>query len=95
MQKPKGVLAIYDNGGETADRYTVYYRKPQGWPEGFRGRYFPCVGMSAHPFHPQGVGMHDEGMPGEHNGRRIQFRALPPDCQRLVIQDTKAEGKAS
>jgi len=79
----------YDNNGKTADRYTVV----------FTGRYrhktggsFLHVGMSANPFHPQGVGMHGESdrqidYPRyAHLGRRVRFDALPPACQRLILQ---------
>ncbi len=79
------IHSIYDNGGETADRYTVFY--------GGRGTINPhngmraYVGMSASPFHPQGFGQHGEGKPGRHNGKRITFDQLPADCQKLVNQD--------
>ena len=45
------ILEIRDNGGETADRYTVIYTTKSG-------RYNDAVGMSEHPFHPQGFGQH-------------------------------------
>lgn len=94
--RPKWIRA-YDAGG-TGDRYTVI----------FTGRYrhrtggqFLVLGMSAHPFHPQGVGMHMShaeqiDAPAGwapaigrrcHLGRRIPFDELPPDCQRLVLSD--------
>jgi hypothetical protein len=96
---PKCIRA-YDNGGETADRYTVVYT----------GRYrgngnFQCVGMSASPFHPQGVGMHGEHpqqidvnqwgfAPAmgrkNHLGKRIPFVELPPDCKTLVLSDYRS-----
>ena len=84
---PKGVLAIYDNGGKTIDRYTVVYTpwELDGVP------VFPYVGMSGAPFHPQGFGQHGELVgirpvrgPGE---RVIAFSDLPEDCQKLVRSD--------
>jgi hypothetical protein len=94
-------IRCYDNGGDTADRYTVV----------FTGRYrktirdqFQYVGMSEHPFHPQGVGMHGEsdsqidvnksGWPPamgrkNHLGKRIPFTELPEDCRKLVLRDYK------
>jgi len=81
----KGIKAIYDNGGKTIDRYTVYYDNPKDW--GITAQIYPCVGMSAAPFHPQGFGQHSEGMLGKHNGKRIKFEELPEDCQKLVKQD--------
>jgi len=99
---PSGVprwVRCYDNGGETTDRYTVV----------FTGRYAHktarqhwALFMSASPFSPQGVGMHDTSpdqydtgrsgwAPGMgrkcHLGRRIPFDSLPDDCKRAAIQD--------
>lgn len=97
---PNGVpkcVRCYDNGGTTADRYTVVYTGR------YRGKgHFQYVGMSALPFHPQGVGMHgehwqqiDTNKSGfapamgrkNHLGKRIPFVELPKDCQRLVLSD--------
>ena len=79
------IHSVYDNGGETADRFTVYYggRGTINHRNGLR----LMVGMSDAPFHPQGFGQHGEGMPGRHNGRRIRFDDLPADCRRLVEAD--------
>ena len=91
---PNGVpryIRCYDNGGETADRYTVAYTgnykgKSKGW--------FDYVGMSGSPFHPQGIGMHGQtefrpcDKPSyKHLGKKIKFTDLPKDCQTLVMQD--------
>lgn len=84
---PKGVLAVYDNRGETIDRYTVLYE-----PEELDGeRYFPYLTMSGAPFDPQGFCQHSEvsfrincwGTPD----RVITFEALPADCQAVVRRD--------
>lgn len=78
-------IKCYDNGGRTADRYTVLYldRRVNG---GSRG---PCEGvsMSATPFHPQGFGQHGDFVRGSHLGKVIRFKDLPEDCRKLVIQD--------
>lgn len=93
-------VRCYDNGGTSADRYTVVYTgryRGKGW--------FQYVGMSANPFHPQGVGMHGEH-PQQidvnkwgfapamgrkcHLGKRIPFAELPADCQKLVLSDYRA-----
>lgn len=97
---PKYIRA-YDNGGETADRYTVVYTgripgKLCGW-------YF-YVAMSENPYHPQGVGIHGEHFgrfdlnkwgfsPAigrkNHLGKRIKFEDLPERCRELVVNDYK------
>ena len=83
LYKPLSKLAIYDNGGETVDRYTVVYLDI---PER-NSRLFPCVGMSENPFHPQGIGQHSTAMPGNHLGKKITWKDLPQDCQKVVLQD--------
>lgn len=96
--KPK-YIRCYDNGGESADRYTVV----------FTGRYrktnrdeFVYVGMSERPFHPQGYGSHGSSQTQidvskwgfapamgrkNHLGKRIPFDAMPEDCRKLVLSD--------
>lgn len=113
---PNGVpkyVRCYTNNGETFDEYTVCYtgkyRKPL--PDGLRDSYtgrmewFQYVGMSTHPFHPQGFGQHGESISQidvnkwgfapavgrkNHLGVRIPFETLPSDCKRLVISDYRA-----
>jgi len=76
-------IRCYDNGGKTADRYTVIYmNEPEKAPNTFAAR-----GMSAHPCDPQGIGMMCTAMPGRHLGKRIEFEELPKDCQWLVKAD--------
>ena len=92
-------VRCYDNGGTTWDRYTVVYT----------GRYpkidheFHYVGMSEHPFAPNGFGQHGEShyaacdtnewgfapAIGRSNnlGKRIAFADLPDDCKSLVLSD--------
>jgi hypothetical protein len=93
-------VRCYDNGGTTADRYTVVYTG------NYRGNgNFQYVGMSALPFHPQGFGQHGEHTQqidvnqwgyapamGRTNrlGKRIPFCELPPDCQTLVLSDYRS-----
>lgn len=81
-------IRAYDDGGATADRYTVV----------FTGRYrhktcreYITLGMSAYPYHPQGVGMHAfskvpmDRPKSAHLGKRIPWDRLPEDCQRCVL----------
>ena len=78
-------VRIYDNGGESFDRYTAVYLNE---PTGFNGdRMFNARGMSANPYHPQGFGQLTSVIDGEHLGERIEFDSLPIDCQNLVKSD--------
>ena len=107
---PNGIpkyIRAYDNNGESADRYTVVYTGKYRTLGTKRGEArtlgnFQYVGMSALPFHPQGVGMHGEHLQqidvnksgfapaiGRkcHLGKRIPFVELPTDCKTLVMRD--------
>lgn len=78
------VLRIYDNGGKTADRYTII---PPRWAKAHKdGALWEAIGASAQPFHPQGIGQHTSAMPGKHLGRRIRWDALPADVQEFARQ---------
>ena len=55
---PADVLAIYDNGGKTLDRYTVFY-KPVEPLKDLRG-WIGYRGMSEDPFAPNGFGIYGE-----------------------------------
>ncbi len=87
---PAHVLAIFDNGGKTWDRFTILYTPAPGseWVE-----YF---GASEHPFDPQGFGQHGEIL--LHEARAYRYRAcaaresakwstLPEDVKRAVRMD--------
>ena len=86
-------VKIYDNGGETFDRYTCVFTKKSIVSKEQRRHYgtrFLYIGMSEHPFHPQGFGQHGEIEPqhiGGHLGKRIKFENLPEDCKKAVMQD--------
>lgn len=100
---PAGVpryVRCYDNGGETADRYTVCFTGRAASADGD----YPYLAMDSSPFHPQGFGQHGstndrpaDVRPGAwggvalgrkcHLGRRIAFADLPADCRRLVLSD--------
>lgn len=80
-------VRIYDNGGKTADRYTVYFLAAQWSPHS--GRFYGYYCCSDNPFHPQGVGMYGETdrLPPVHCpeiGKRVSFNQVPAGIQRLI-----------
>jgi len=80
------LVRIWDNGGDTADRYTVA-PPANAWRQ-YRyddGLWF-MLSADAAPFHPQGIGMHCDGHTGRHLGKRIHWSALPADVQRFARQ---------
>ena len=76
---------IYDNSGESFDRYTIFYRE-NGWQP-----WQNYIAASDHPFHPQGFGQHGETSPFyrradmEHIGKPVRFNKLPADVQRFAL----------
>ena len=79
-------VACYDNGGKTADRFTVVFLDQSERGE----NTFAALGMNHEPFHPMGIGMHVTAMDGPHLGEPIPFEDLPADCQRCAMQDLKS-----
>lgn len=95
---PNGIpryIRIYDNGGESADRYTVCYtgRYRKFNKERREWDWWQYVGMSENPFFHLGICQHGESaeridQPSyKHLGKRIKFADLPRDCQAVVLSD--------
>jgi hypothetical protein len=90
--EPKYVR-IYDNGGRTADRYTVVFTGRYARRVGQDRGYTLVLGMNSCPFHPQGIGICSEygyriDWPTYgHLGKKIKFATLPADCQQAVLDD--------
>lgn len=82
-------IRCYDNGGQTADRYTVVFTG--GYRKKTSGSFW-YLGMSCAPFHPQGIGMHGESdvqidRPAySHLGKKIQFGQMTADAQVAAMQ---------
>lgn len=77
-------LRIYDNGGKTADRYTII---PPRYAKQYQERQpftWQAIGASEKPFHPQGFGMHVSAQPGPHLGKRVHWSTIPADVQRFA-----------
>jgi len=74
--KPKAIMNIYDNNGETCDRYTIVLRSS--------GLMCDMLGLSELPDSPLGFSQYTMGMDGEHLGKRIQWNDLPENVQSHV-----------
>lgn len=78
------VCRIWDNQGETLDRYTIAFK---GYRlEGY-GMVYPYLASSKYPFHS--FGQHGEGkefLTGKHLGKRVSFESLPEDVQKFILQ---------
>lgn len=89
---PAGVLAIYDNGDKTWDRYTVFYKplEPQDYAHGIIG----YRGMSQDPYAPNGFGLYSEMKPYEVAAYRnrvyhesAKWSDLPEQVKKSVRHD--------
>lgn len=75
-------LKVYDNGGETADRYSVWMRN---YPDGG----WDVLGLSADPFWPQGFNQFGGNYPKPSHGPKdklVKFASLPKDVQKAIRQ---------
>lgn len=84
-QAPEYVLAVYDNGGKTCDRYTVLFGGSLWEPA--LGRNVQYLGLSSNPSHPQGFSQWGE-MPAANRGacgKHINWLDLPENVRGHVI----------
>ena len=82
------IIGIYDNNGESLDRYTVVFDEEVMVPS--KGKLNMGLALSEDSTHPQkGVSMFVECLPGEHLGNEIRFEELPEDIQLHVWERIK------
>lgn len=76
----------YDNGGETADRYTIVFTETghEGTTGGF---VYDAVGAGDDVSSPQGFYQHTEAKAGAHLGKEISIYALPEALQERIFKD--------
>jgi len=86
--KPR-YIRCYDGGESIGDRYTIVYTG------NFKGRNGRChfLGCSSNPYHPQGIGIHQEHAnvidcpKYSHLGKKVCFSTLPPKVRIAVLYD--------
>lgn len=84
---PEYILACYDNGGQTCDRYTVIVGGSLYDPRLADSRRAPCLCLSEHPAHPHGVSMWGEVFCGDRSafGRHVTWLSLPERVRSHVV----------
>jgi hypothetical protein len=90
---PSALLAVYDNGGKSFDRYTALYGAPLWVPS--MAHTIPARFMSSDPFHPQGVGMYGEvkAYYRDSFGKKVRFLDLPDAVKRCIIRDCTTDNE--
>lgn len=80
-------VACFDNGGETADRYTVLVEADPPWGQGdeYGAECFTYY-ASSNPYHPQGVGMTGEAwaIGDSETDLLVDFASLPAPVRGAV-----------
>lgn len=76
-------LRVYDNGGETMDRYTVLRLD---WPA--RMGFVEAYAMSDDP---RGFAQHCTAQDGPHLGKRISWGSLPVQCRNAASHFNQVE----
>ena len=69
------IAKVYDNGGQTFDRYTIIF---EGHPD--------ALGLSENCDSPQGFSQFGVAVDGRHLGRQISFEDLPENVKRHTNQ---------
>ena len=72
------ILAIYDNGGISFDRYSVFLDNKE------TKNLYQVLAMSENPLSPLGFCQHCSGMIGKHNGKLITKKDLPEQCKKVL-----------
>lgn len=80
------IKAVYDNGGETLDRYTVVLdEKEEVALRNGLTQFLPaCFSLSPNCDAPNGVSMYGVCDIGPHLGKKISFKKLPENVQKYV-----------
>jgi len=78
--KPATVKAIYDNGGETSDRFTVILHDT----DGVSGVH-EALSLSMWPDMPNGVSQFTEAIEGGHLGTEIEWVELPTHIAEHIL----------
>lgn len=87
---PEYVLDCFDNGGKTADRYTVYFGGSLLEPVLLKERKVFFLGMSLHPSHPQGISEWGEiGASFRPSQHRVRWLDLPEHVRQHVMNRAK------
>lgn len=78
------IIGVYDNGGETFDRYTIVLDSFQNETlEKFK--MYECLGLSSNPGDPQGFSQWTTCQMGRHLGKKLKFEELPENVQKHVL----------
>lgn len=73
--QPKGIKSIWDNGGKTIDRYTVFFKEYGNM----------ALGLSDDPHNPMGFSNWGDAKEGKHLGKKINWNKLDKKVQMHIV----------
>jgi hypothetical protein len=88
--KSKHPYHVWDNGGKTADRYTVVHHEDAKNPD--RHGHVDMLGLSHDPHSAGGFSQHTTGQMGKHLGKKIPFHKLEKHIQDHIHSRYKEAG---
>ena len=83
LRKPEEVTVIYDNGGESFDRYTVVLKTNNLHFAPFN---LDCLALSENPDSPSGFSQYSTCVDGAHLGKVIKWADMPLNLQKHIIK---------
>ena len=81
MKQPNNIKSIWDNGGETIDRFSIVLNEDY---HSYPSEMFGCLGLSINPTYPLGFSQFCGAMEGEHLGRKLNWDDLPIKIQTHI-----------
>lgn len=75
--KPTNIKAIYDNGGESLDRYTIVLDSQEA-----KTNFWDCLCTSETG---AGFSQFSYCMQGLHLGKKVTFESLSPELQKHIV----------
>lgn len=78
IAKPKDVIAVYDDGGKTVDRYTCVLT----WKE--TGNRRSMIAMGSDVTSPLGFSQFTSGIVGKHLGKRLRWKDVPEHIRKHI-----------
>lgn len=82
MTQPGLVKSIWDNEGETMDRFSIVLNEDY---HSYPSEMFGCLGLSIDPTYALGFSQFTGAMEGEHLGKRLEWSQLPKNIQEHVV----------
>ena len=76
------ITAIYDNGGETLDRFTIITDQPE-YDANETPNLFMALGMS---MDGDGYSQFSSAIAGSHLGKRVHFEDLSANTQNHIVE---------